>query len=79
MATPPSPSSATTPTETTAFSVKVTTQRHNPDPAFKPLFGTDMITVTLKGADNGNMVDFEGAALQMPGVTFKAVLTRLSD
>ena len=53
--------------------VKVTTQRHNPDPAFKPLFGTDMITVTLKGADNGNMVDFEGAALQMPGVTFKAV------
>jgi hypothetical protein len=59
--------------------VKVTTQRHNPDPAFKPLFGTDMITVTLKGADNGNMVDFEGAALQMPGVTFKAVLTRLSD
>jgi hypothetical protein len=25
----------------------VTTQRHNPDPAFKPLFGTDMITATL--------------------------------
>ena len=47
--------------------------------AFKPLFGTDMITLTLKGADNGNMVDFEGAALQMPGVTFKAVLTRISD
>jgi T3SS negative regulator,GrlR len=59
--------------------VKVTTQRHNPDPAFKPLFGTDMITLTLKGADNGNMVDFEGAALQMPGVSFKATLTRLSD
>jgi hypothetical protein len=38
-----------------------------------------MITVTLKGADNGNMVDFEGAALQMPGVAFKATLTRISD
>jgi len=59
--------------------VKVATQRHNPDPAFKPLFGTDMITLTLKGADNGNMVDFEGTALQMPGVSFKAVLTRISD
>jgi len=24
--------------------VKVTTQRHNPDPAFRPLFGADMVT-----------------------------------
>ena len=59
--------------------VKVTTQRHNPDPAFKPLFGLDMITLTLKGADNDSMVDFEGTAMQLPGVTFKAVLTRISD
>ena len=55
------------------------TECHNPDPAFKPLFGTDMITVTLKGTDNGNMVDFEGTALQLPGVTFKATLTRTAD
>ena len=34
--------------------VKVTTQRHNPDPAFKPLFGNDMITLTLRGTQNGN-------------------------
>ena len=59
--------------------VKVTTQRHNPDPAYKPLFGLDMITLTLKGADDGSMVDFEGTALQLPGVTFKATLTRISD
>ena len=59
--------------------VKVATQRHNPDPAFKPLFGTDMITLTLRGVDNGNMVDFEGTALQVPGVTFKATLMRISD
>ena len=25
------------------------------------------------------MVDFEGTALQLPGVDFKAVLTRVSD
>ncbi len=59
--------------------VKVSTQRHTEDPAFRPLFGTDMITLTLKGTDNGDMVDFEGSALQLPGVIFKAVLTRLSD
>ena len=59
--------------------VKVSTQRHNHDPGFKPLFGTDMITLTLKGAENGDMVDFEGTALQLPGVTFKAVLTRIGD
>src|SRR6266478_3480843 len=39
--------------------VKISTQRHNPDPAFWPLFRTDMITLTLKGAENVNMVDFE--------------------
>ena len=27
---------------------------------------------------NGNMVDFEGTALQLPGVTFKATLTRIA-
>jgi len=59
--------------------VKVSTQRHNPDPAFRPLFGTDMITLTLRGAESGDMVDFQGTALQLPGVAFKATLTRISD
>ncbi len=59
--------------------VKVSTLRHNPDPAFRPLFGTDMVTLTLRGHENGDMVDFEGAALQAPGVAFKAVLTRIND
>jgi hypothetical protein len=59
--------------------VKISTQRHNDDPALKPLFGTDMITLTLKGTENDGMVDFEGTALQLPGVLFKAVLTRICD
>ena len=59
--------------------VKISTLRHNPDPGFPPLFGTDMITLTLKGTENGDMVDFEGTALQMPGLAFKAVLTRIGD
>ena len=59
--------------------VRVTTQRHNADPAFKPLLGTDMVTLTLKGTDNGSMVDLEGTALQFPGVHFKATVTRISE
>ena len=59
--------------------VKVSTQRYNPDPAFRPLFGTDMITLTLRGRENGDMVDFEGTALQLPGVAFKEILTHIAD
>jgi hypothetical protein len=59
--------------------VKVSTLRHNPDPAFKPLFGTDMITLTLKGTEDGEMVALEGTALQLPGVTFRTTLTRIGD
>ena len=60
-------------------SVKVSTQRYNEQPAFKPLFGTDRITLTLNGAVSDDMVDLEGTALQLPGLNFKAVLTRISD
>jgi hypothetical protein len=59
--------------------VKISTERHYADPTFKPLFGTDMITLTLKGRQDGGMVDFEGEALQLPGVAFRATLTRICD
>ena len=62
-----------------AIQVKVSTRRHNDDPAFKPLFGNDMVTLTLRGEQNGEMVDFKGSALQVPGVTLTAILTRISD
>jgi hypothetical protein len=61
------------------ISVKVSAERHNADPTFKPLFGTDMITLTLRGKDSGSMLDFEGSALQLSGIAFKATLTRICD
>jgi hypothetical protein len=33
----------------------------------------------LRGKDSGSLVDFEGTALQLPGVTFKATMTRIAD
>ena len=63
----------------TSIQVQVLTERHDEDPAFKPLFGTDRITLTLKGREEGHLLDFEGTALQLPGVSFRAILTRISD
>jgi len=59
--------------------VKVSTQRHNLDPAFKPLFGIDMVTLTLKGSMQGENAVLEGTAMQLPGVHFRALLTRVCD
>ncbi|MGN6287455.1 MAG: hypothetical protein ACTHM2_20085 [Afipia sp.] len=59
------------------MSVKVSTRLHTLDPDFKPLFGGDDVTIVLKGKAQGDTIDLEGAALHMPGVTFKAMLTMI--
>lgn len=61
------------------ISVKVSTRRFNPDPDLKSLFGFEGVTLSLTGQRNGDTVDFEGNALQKPGLLFKAQLTRVSD
>jgi hypothetical protein len=38
-----------------------------------------MVTLTLKGRTNNDTIDLEGTALQLPGVRFNAVLTRICD
>ena len=62
-----------------SIKVKISTERYNDDPAFRPLFGTDRITLTLSGREDGETAEFEGTALQLPGVAFRAVLSRISD
>jgi hypothetical protein len=59
------------------ISAKVSTRRHTIDPDFKPLFDGDEVTIILRGKAQGDTVDFEGAALHMPGVTFQAMLTMI--
>ncbi|MGY4358436.1 hypothetical protein ACVW0J_004929 [Bradyrhizobium sp. i1.7.7] len=62
-----------------SIKVKISTQRYNDDPSFKPLFGHNRITLTLAGREDGDTAEFEGTALQVPGVAFRAVLSRISD
>ncbi|GAA0030015.1 hypothetical protein [Bradyrhizobium ottawaense] len=62
-----------------SIKVKISTQRYNDDPSFKALFGTDRITLALAGREDGDNAEFEGNALQAPGVAFRAVLSRISN
>jgi hypothetical protein len=43
------------------------------------VFGFEGVTLALTGRVNGDLLDFEGSALQLPGVPFKAQLTRICD
>ena len=61
------------------ISAMVSTRRYNPDPAHQALFGLDGVTLALNGRADGDAYDFEGGALQLPGVNFRAHLTRVSD
>jgi hypothetical protein len=62
-----------------SIKVKIATQRYNEDPSFKALFGIDRVMLTLTGREDGDTAEFEGTALQVPGLAFRAVLSRISD
>ena len=61
------------------ISAMVVSRRYNPDHAVTSVFGLEGVTLTLSGRNNGGLLNFEGNALQMPGISFKAELTRISD
>ncbi|MBA2402622.1 MAG: hypothetical protein H0V72_28795 [Bradyrhizobium sp.] len=58
---------------------EVITQRHNEDPHYKPLMGTDNAVISVHGRKNGRNIRFEGNAAPRPGALFWADLTRLDD
>jgi hypothetical protein len=58
--------------------VEVSTERHHDDPNFRPLFGTDRITLSLKGRQQGEQFHFEGGTAQVPGVAFRSTMTPIS-
>ena len=55
------------------------TLRHNEDRNFQPLLKTDIVTLTLKGRQQGEQYYFQGGAPQLPGVAFYAVMTPLRE
>jgi hypothetical protein len=61
------------------IAVEVSTQRHHDDPNYRPLFGIDHITLSLKGRRQGEELHFAGGTVQVPGVAFRSVMTPISD
>jgi hypothetical protein len=59
--------------------VEVSTLRHNEDPTFRPLFGADEITLSLRGKQQGDRFLFEGGTPQLAGIAFKATMISISD
>lgn len=57
----------------------VMTKRHTQFPGATSVFGTDNVTISLDGTVRGNVVTCTGSAPQAPGVSFRVVLTKISD
>jgi hypothetical protein len=58
---------------------EVITERHNDDPHYKPLMGTDVAAISVRGRKDGGHIRFEGQAAPVPGALFWADVTRLDD
>ena len=61
------------------IAAEIITERHNDDPYYKPLMGTDVAAISVRRRAEGSKIHFEGSAAPMPGALFWADLTRLDD
>jgi hypothetical protein len=58
---------------------EITSHRHNEDPNYQSLLGSDIATIDVKGSAEGDIYSFVGASPQMPGAVFRSVMTPIED
>lgn len=61
------------------ITVEVNTVRHNNDPNYKAMAGTDNATLIAQGRLDGGLYRFEGRLNEVPGAVFKSVMTPIND
>ncbi len=61
------------------IAIKIRTARHNPDPAYQPMAGTDDATLLARGRADGRNYRFAGELEELPGVPFQSLLTPVED
>jgi hypothetical protein len=54
------------------IAAEIVTERHNDDPHYRPLMGTDVAAISVRGRPQGNGWRFEGNAAPRPGALFWA-------
>jgi len=59
--------------------IEIKTVRHNPDPAYRAMAGTDDATLLAHGRADGALYRFEGGLKELPGVKFQSVMTPIED
>jgi T3SS negative regulator,GrlR len=53
--------------------------RHNPDPNYRSLAGSDNATLDARGKPDGHLYKFQGSLRELPGAVFKSVMTPIDD
>jgi hypothetical protein len=56
----------------------IKTVRHNTDPAYRAMAGTDDATLIATGRADGDSYRFKGELRELPGIPFRSVMTRIS-
>ena len=59
--------------------IVIQTIRHNPDPAYRAMAGTDDATLLAKGAADGDLYRFAGHLKELPGAVFSSVMTPIEE
>ena len=59
--------------------IVIQTVRHNPDPNYRAMAGTDDATLLAKGRADGALYRFEGGLKELPGVAFHSVMTPIEQ
>ena len=59
--------------------IVIKTVRHNPDPNYRAMVGTDDATLRARGRPDGNRYRFEGSLDELPGAVFKSVMTPVQE
>ena len=59
--------------------IEIKTIRHNPDPNYPPMAGTDDATLSARGRADGELYRFEGSLNVLPGAVFKSVMTPVEE
>ena len=61
------------------IAIEIDTVRHNPDPSYRAMAGTDDATLLARGRPDGELYRFKGELKQLPGVPFQSVMTPITE
>jgi len=61
------------------ITIEVKTIRHNPDPNYRAMAGTDDATLLARGRADGELYRFKGALKELPGAVFQSVMTPIEE